>query len=325
MLHSDLPFLPEKMKINKCAKLVCNLNDKENYSIHIVALKQALNHGLVLKKVHSVISFRQEAWLKPYIDLNTEFRKNAKNEFKKDFYKLKINSIFGKTVQNDRKHRDIKLVTAEYKRNKLASEPHYHSTKCISKHLLVMEMKKIELKINNPVYLGQAVLDLVFEFWHDYLKPMYDDKIRLCYTDTDSFIIHIKTDGFYKDLNNDVDKWFDTSNYDKNDNRPLEIGKNKKVLGKFKDEIGGKIITKFVALRAKTYSFLIDEYTDKDYEKNRIVIKKLKEQKNVLLREKSYLIIILIHCLKIKYCIDHNNDLEVIITKCIQKKSIKLH
>ena len=106
MLHSDLPFLPEKMKINKCAKLVCNLNDKENYSVHTVALKQALNHVLVFKRVHSVISFRQEAWLKPYIDLNTELRKNTKNEFEKDFYKFKINSLYGKTVQNDRKHRD---------------------------------------------------------------------------------------------------------------------------------------------------------------------------------------------------------------------------
>ena len=98
MLHSDLPLLPEKMKINKYPKLVCNVTDKENYSIHIAALKQALNHGLKLIRVYSVISFRQEAWLKPYIDLNTELRKNAKNEFEKDFYKLKINSIYGKTV-----------------------------------------------------------------------------------------------------------------------------------------------------------------------------------------------------------------------------------
>ena len=142
MLHSDLPFLPEKMKINKCPKLVCNVTDKENSSIHVVALKQALNHGLKLIRVHSGIKFRQEAWLKPYIDLNTELRKNAKNEFEKDFYKLKINSIYGKTGQNDRKHSDIKLVTTDYKRNKLASEPNYHSTKCISKLLLVMEMKR---------------------------------------------------------------------------------------------------------------------------------------------------------------------------------------
>ena len=85
MLHSDLPFLSEKIKINKCTKLVCNLKDKENYSIHIVALKQALNHGLILRKVHNVISFRQEAWLKPYIDLNTEFKKMQKMNLKKTF------------------------------------------------------------------------------------------------------------------------------------------------------------------------------------------------------------------------------------------------
>ena len=114
--------------------------------------------------------------------------------------------------------------------------------------------------------------------------------------------MHIKTEDFYKDISADVDKWFDTSNFDKNDRRPLKIGKNKKVLSKFKDEIGGKIMTKFCALRAKTYSFLIDEYTDDDYEKNKIIKKKLKEQKNVLLRGRSYLIIMLIHCLKMKYC-----------------------
>ena len=159
--------------------------------------------------------------------MNTELRKNAKIEFEKGFYKLKINSIYGKTVQNDRKHRDIKLVTAEYKKNKLASEPNYHSTKCISKHLLVMEMKKTEVKMNKSIYLGQAVLDLsktlMFEIWYDYLKPTYGDKIRLCYTDTDRFIMHSKTDDFYKDISADVDKWFDTSNFNENDNRPLEI------------------------------------------------------------------------------------------------------
>ena len=183
-------------------------------------------------------------------------------------------------MQNDRKHRYIRLVTTEYKRNKLASEPNYHFTKCISTDLLLTEMKKTEVKINKPIYLGQAVLDLsktlMFEFWYDYLKPMYGDKIRLCYTDTDSFIMHIKTDDFYKDISADVNKRFDTSNFNKNDNRPLEIGKNKKVLGKFKDELGGKIMTKSVALRVKTYSFLVDDFTDDDYEKNRIVNKKAK-------------------------------------------------
>ena len=110
-LHSDLPFLPERMKINKCTKLVCNLYDKENYVVHIRSLKQALNHELILKKVHRVIQFNQEAWLKPYIDMNTELRKKAKNDFEKDFFKLMNNAVFGKTMENARKHRDIKLAT----------------------------------------------------------------------------------------------------------------------------------------------------------------------------------------------------------------------
>ena len=151
-----------------------------------------------------------------------------------------------------------------------------------------MEMKKTEVKMSKPIYVGQAVLDisktLMFEFWYDYLKPMYGDRIRSCYTDTDSFIKHIKTDDFYKDISADVDKWLHTSNFNKNDNRTLEIGKNKKVLGKYKDEIGGKIMTKFCALTAKAYSFLINEYTDDDYEKNNIVNQKAKGTKEWVIK-----------------------------------------
>ena len=96
----------------------------------------------------------------------------------------------------------------------------------------------------------------MYEFWYDYLKPKYEDRVKLCYMDTESFILQIQTDYFFNDINNDVNKWFDTSNYDRNDNRPLEIGKNKKVIGKFKDELGGNILTEFVALRAKTYAYI---------------------------------------------------------------------
>ena len=267
MLHSDLPFLPGRMKSNKCNKLVCNLNDKENYPAHILALKQALSHGLKLTKVHNVIELRQEYWLKPYIDLNTDLRKDAKNEFAKDFFKLMNNSVFGKTMENVRNHRDIKLVTTDKRRSVLASEPNYHSTKYISKDLLIMEMKKTEVKMNKPIYLGQAILDisktLMYEFWCDYIKPKYGDKARLCYMDTDSFVMDIKTDDFYKDISNDVDKWFDASNYNKHDNRSLEIGKNKKVIGKFRDELSGKVMSDFCALRAKTYSFQLDDDTKK--------------------------------------------------------------
>ena len=128
-LHSDLPFLPERMKINKCSKLVCTVYDKENYVVHIRALKQALDHGLILKKIYRVIELRQEAWLKPYIDMNTELRKEAKNEFEKNLFKLMNNSVFGKTMENVRNHRDIKLVTTNKQRNKFVSEPNYHTTK----------------------------------------------------------------------------------------------------------------------------------------------------------------------------------------------------
>ena len=207
-LHSDLSFLPERMKIDKCSKLVCNAQNKENYFIHIRALKQALNNGLKFKKVHRVIQFDQEAWLKPYIDMNTKLRLQAKIEFEKDFFKLINNSVFGKTMENVRNHRDIILVTTNKERSKLGSESNYHSTKYISKDLLIMEMKKVEVKMNKPIYLGQAILDisktLMYEFWYNYIKPKYGDKARLCYVDTDSFVIYIKTEDFYKDIANDV-------------------------------------------------------------------------------------------------------------------------
>ena len=198
------------MKINNCTKLVCNVQDKEIYPVHILALKQALNHGLKLTKVHRVTEFRQEDWLKSYIEMNTKLRMQAKNDFEKDFFKLMNNSVFGKTMENVRNHRDIKIVTTDKRRSILASEPNYHSTKYISKDLLIMEMKKVEVKMNKPIYLGQAILDisktLMYEFCYDYIKPKYEDKARLCYMDTDSFVIHIKTKDFHKDNASDDER-----------------------------------------------------------------------------------------------------------------------
>ena len=141
-LHSDLPFLSERMEVNKCKKLVCNLFNKKKYVAHINALKQALNHGLKLKRIHRIIEFNQEAWLKPYIDMNTELRKAAKNDFEKDLFKLMNNSVFGKTMENIRKHRDIKLVTTDKKRSKLVLEPNYHTINLISEDLSIIEIKK---------------------------------------------------------------------------------------------------------------------------------------------------------------------------------------
>ena len=130
------------MEVNKCKKLICNLYDKKYCVDHIRSLKQALNNGLVLKKVHRVNKFNQIDWIKEYIDMNTELRKNAKNDFEKNFFKLMNNAAFGKTMENVRKHIDIKLVKTDIKRKKLVSEPNYHTTKWFSKTLLATEMKK---------------------------------------------------------------------------------------------------------------------------------------------------------------------------------------
>ena len=260
-LHSDLPFLPERMEINKCKKLICNLSNKKKYVIHVNSLKQALNHGLKLKKIYRVIEFNQKEWLKPYIDMNNELRKAAKNDFEKDLFKLMNNSVFVKTTENIRKHRDIKLVTTVKKRSKLVSEPNYDTINLISEDLSIIEMKKAKVKMNKPIYLGLSILEiskiLMYEFWYDYMKPKYDNNVKLCYMDTDSFIMNIKTNDFYEDIANDVENRFDTSNYEVN--RPLLMGRNKKVIGLMKDELGGKIITEFITLRPKTYSYLTDD------------------------------------------------------------------
>ena len=205
------------MKINKCNKLVYNLYDKKNYVVHIRALKQALNHGLKLEKVHKVLQFNREVSLKKYIKINTKLRKKAKNNFEKDFFKLMNNAVFEKTMENVRKHGDIKLVTTDKRRNQLVSEFHYDTAKWFSENLLAIEMRKTKVRMNKPVYLGMSILDisktLMYELWYDYMKPKYGDNVKLCYTDTDGFIIHIKTEDFYEDTANDVQKRFCTPNY----------------------------------------------------------------------------------------------------------------
>ena len=133
--------------------------------------------------------------------MNTKLRKEAKNEFEKDFFKLMNNSVFGKTMENVRNHRDIKLVTSDKRRKRLVSEPKYHSHKKFSEHLMAREMKKIKVQMTNPISLGMSILDisktLMYEFWYGYIKPKYGDRAKLCYTDTDSFVIHIFTEDFF--------------------------------------------------------------------------------------------------------------------------------
>ena len=228
--------------------------------------------------------------------MNTELRKATKNDFEKDLFKLMNNLVFGNTMENIRKHRDIKLVTADKKRSKLVSEPNYHTINLISEDLSLIEMKETKVKINKLIYLGLSILEikkiLIYEFCYDYMKPKYNDNVKLCYMDTDSFIINIKTNYFYEDLASDVENRFDTSNYEVS--RPLPTGKNKKVIGLMKDEVVGKIITEFVTLRPKTYSFFADDGKEDKKAKGtkKCVIKKMikfNDYKKCLLNDKVIL------------------------------------
>ena len=171
------------------------------------------------------------------------------------------NSVFGKTMENIRKHRDIKLVTTDKKRSKLVSEPNYHTINLISENLSIIEIKKTKVKMNKPIYLGLSILEisktLMYEIWYDYMKLKYNDNVKLCYMDKDSFIMNIKTNDFYEDIASDIENRFDTSKYEVN--RPLPTRKNQKVICLMKDQLGAEIITEFVTLRPKTYSFLTDD------------------------------------------------------------------
>ena len=189
------------------------------------------------------------------------------------------NAVFGKTMENVRKHQDIKLVRTDKKRNKLVSEPNYDTMKLIDDNLAIIEMTKVKVKMNKPIYLGLCILEIskiiMYEFWYDYVKNKYGNKARLCYMDTDSFVINIKTNDFYKDISQDVNERFDTSNY--TFDRPLPKGINKKVIELMKDELGGYIITEFVTLRPKTYSYITNDFIELKKAKGtkKCVIKKM--------------------------------------------------
>ena len=209
--------------------------------MNIRALDQAIKHGLIPEKVHRVTEFNQSAWLKPCIDFNTELRTKVKNDFEKDFLKLMNNSVFGKTMGNIRKHKNIKLVTNKKAYLKNVMKPNFKSGILFSINLMGCEMGKTKVVMNKPGYLGQAILDLnkivTYKFHYDYMKPKYGNDLTLCYMDTNSLVYDIKTEDFYADIAGDVKKRFDTSGYSKEDAGPLPIGENKKVIGLMKDEL----------------------------------------------------------------------------------------
>ena len=265
--HNDYPLAPERMTIDKVDKLVPNLNNKKNYVIHYENLKQYERLGLKITKIHRGIKFEERPWLKVYIDLNTNLRTKAKNEFEKDFFKLMNNSVFGKTMENIENRVDVRLVTKEKEVMKLSKKTNFESRTIFDENLIAVHMKRTKLVYNKPIYLGMCILDLsktlMFEFHYDYIKNKYSDRAKLLMTDTDSLIYEIKTDDFYNDIAEDVESKFDTSEFNKDhpaiNDFGFKVGVNKKVIGMFKDETGGKQIEEFVGLRSKLYSYKLHE------------------------------------------------------------------
>ena len=190
---------------------------------------------------------------------NTELGAKAINEFEKNSFKLMNNSVFGKMIENVRKRRDIKLIVTEERRKKLTSESNYESCTTFSDELMATEMRKTSILLDKLIIVGQAILDkikeLMYEFYYDYLKPKFKDKVKLLYMDTDSFVLHIETEDFYEDIKNDIHDWFDTSKYLKLMNLPLEYGVNKKIVGKMKDELFDGFMKEFIAIGPKVYGF----------------------------------------------------------------------
>ena len=278
-LHNDYPLAPEKVKVtdnmlsNYCKKiadkynistglvykLIPTLSKKEKYVLHYRNLQLYTSLGLKLTKVHRVLEFNQSPWLKQYIDYNTEKRKNAKNDFEKDFFKLMNNSVFGKTMENIRKRVDVRLVTDEKKLLKLTSKPTYVSSKIFNENLVAVHKIKETLTLNRPAYVGMCILDLsktlMYDFHYKYIKEKYGEKAKLLFTDTDSLTYEIEAKDVYKDFFKDKDK-FDNSDYP--EYSPFFYKENKKVIGKFKDEAAGIPIIEFIGLRSKMYSYIKD-------------------------------------------------------------------
>ncbi|PFX33260.1 hypothetical protein AWC38_SpisGene1938 [Stylophora pistillata] len=239
------------------------------------------------------LEFNQSPWLKQYIDFNTQKRTQAKNAFEKDFFKLMNNSVFGKTMENLRKRVDVRLITDKNKLLKLASRPTFVSSKIFNENLVAVHKIKETLTLNRPAYIGMCILDLsktlMYNFHYVYIKQKYGNKAKLLFTDTDSLTYEIEADDVYKDFQKDR-HMFDNSDYP--ENSPYFYKKNKKVIGKMKDEAAGVPVVEFIGLRSKMYSYIKNNNqgsrTAKGVKKN-VIKKDIKHEnyKDVLFNSKQ--------------------------------------
>jgi len=275
-LHNDYPLAPEKISITKemlspytqsfsdrhisSEKLVPNLNDKTKYVTHYVNLKLYTRLGMRLRRIHRILEFTQHPWMKPYIDCNTDKRRQATTDFERDFYKLMNNSVFGKTMENLRNRMNVNLVNDEIKAKKLIALPTFKHLEIINPDLVMIHRLKAKIHQNKPIYTGFSILEIskahMYRFHYDVMLDKYKLDCRLLFTDTDSLCYSIRTDDLYDDMTSFSD-YLDTSSYPEDHPHPLYSPRNAKVLGKFKDECHGIAPLEFVGLRAKMYSLLV--------------------------------------------------------------------
>ena len=247
------------MKYKPSRKLLVTQYDRENYICHYRALQFYLTMGMRLKKVHRAIQFRQKRYLEPYIRYNSERRAKARNGFEKDFYKLKNNSLFGKTMEDVRKRQDYRITADPNQYNKWAQSPYFCDRHIITDELLGIKMMKTKVVLNKPIYIGQAVLDFakleMYKLYYDIIKKCKCVKnVELLGGDTDSFFLAITTNKSIEidDIFKELSPYFDSSNYPQN--HPLYSISNKARLGCFKDETGGQEIEEMILLKPKMYS-----------------------------------------------------------------------
>jgi len=215
---------------------------------------------LELTNIHRVVEFKQSNWLEDWINLNTNFRTNATNEFEKDYFKLMNNAVFCKTMENVRDRVDIKCAFDEDYFLKYTTKPNFKRASKFGddvNYFMVMEMEKKTVELNKPIYAGFSILDFsklhMYKFHYEVMKNKYQENIKLLMTDTDSLVYEVKTEDIYEDMNSMSD-YFDMSEYPKDSK--YYNGKNKKVIGKFKDEVSNDYISEFIGIRSKTYSFI---------------------------------------------------------------------
>ena len=287
--HNDYPMAPDHLTVTRemlspfsldlfdptrswtpTQKLIPNLLDKQKYVVHYRNLQLYKKHGLVVTKIHRILSFTQSAWLKPWIDLCNEQRRTAGSEFESDLAKLQANATFGKTMEQVRNRVNIRLIVDPIRLMKAVSKVSYRQSEIINSDLVMVQAARTKVKLNKPIAVGFSILELskviMYKFYYEHLKAKYRDRCTLLFTDTDSLCCEIQTKDLYKDMGDHLDL-YDTSNF--SPDHPQYSKTNHRVLGKFKSETGSTSPSEFVGLRAKMYSLYVPENPKKCHKKGK--------------------------------------------------------